>query len=70
MPYTFTELKYYPSGAQLFDAVLEELDKAEKFIFIELYIISDGVLLKRVLDVLERKAASGVDIRIIYDFIG
>ncbi len=70
VPYTFTELKYYPSGAQLFDAVLEELDKAEKFIFIELYIISDGVLLKRVLDVLERKAASGVDIRIIYDFIG
>lgn len=70
VPYTGTELKYYPSGAQLFDDVLEKLALAEKFIFIELYIISDGVLLNRVLDILEEKSKSGVDVRIIYDFIG
>lgn len=70
VPYTGTALRYYPSGAQLFDGVLEELAVAEKFIFIELYIISDGVLLNRVLDLLEEKAKCGVDIRIIYDFIG
>lgn len=61
---------YYPSGYQFYDAVLEEIKKAEKFIFFEFFIISDGVLLSRLLDVLKQKAEAGVDVRIIYDDMG
>lgn len=68
--YSNTDTTYYSSGTSFFDSVLEEIDKAEKFVFMEYFIISDGVLLWRVLDILERKAKMGVDIRIIYDDLG
>lgn len=65
-----SKTKYFPSGAQIFDSILEDLKKAKEFIFIEFFIISDGVLLKRFLDVLKVKSSEGVDIRIIYDDMG
>lgn len=68
--YKDTAVRYFPSGAQLFDDVLNRLETAEKFVFIEYFIIADGVLLNRVLDVLEPKAQGGVDVRIIYDDMG
>lgn len=68
--YTDTSAKYFSSGASLFDDVLERLKKAEKFIFIEFFIISDGNLLKRFIDVLKDRVASGVTVRIIYDDMG
>lgn len=61
---------YFSSGAKLFDSILEELEKAEHFIFIEYYIIADGVLFNRVFDILKEKAKQGVDVRIIYDDMG
>lgn len=61
---------YFPSGAGFYDDLLENLEKAEKFIFIEYYIIANGVLFDRFFDVLEKKANSGVDVRIIYDDMG
>ncbi|MGN0818065.1 MAG: phospholipase D-like domain-containing protein, partial [Candidatus Coproplasma sp.] len=69
-PCTGTDLQYFPSGASLFDDVLERLESAEKFVFIEYYAIADGVLWKRIWDVLERKIAQGVEVRIIYDDVG
>ena len=68
--YDKTDLEYYPSGEILFEHILAELEKAEKFIFIEFFIISDGILLNRTFDILKRKADSGVEIRIIYDDMG
>lgn len=65
-----SKTSYFSSGAKLFDSILEEIEKAEKFIFIEYYIISNGVLLNRVLDILKKKAKEGVDVRIIYDDMG
>ncbi len=63
-------MKYYSSGASLFDAVLEEIEKAEKFVFIEFYIFSQGVLLTRLLDVLAIKLKQGVEVKIIFDDMG
>lgn len=68
--YGDTDIRYFPSGTKLFDDVLARLEEAEKFVFIEYFIIADGVLLKRVSDVLFRKAKSGVDVRVIYDDMG
>lgn len=68
--YKNTDTKYFSSGASLYDSILESLKKAEKFIFIEYFIISDGVLLCRMLNILEEKAKNGVDVRIIYDDFG
>lgn len=68
--YTGTDTKYFPSGAQFFDDVLDELKKAKKFVFMEFFIISDGILMKRFLDIAEELALRSVDIRIIYDDAG
>jgi cardiolipin synthase len=68
--YSTQGMKYYSSGTELFDAILENLEKAEKFVFMEYFIISDGVLLTRFLDVLKRKIKEGVEVKLIFDDMG
>ncbi len=68
--YRNTRVEYFASGASVFDDVLEKLESAEKFVFIEYFAIADGLLLNRFRDILERKLKQGVDVRIIYDDMG
>lgn len=68
--YTNSKVQYFASGTSFFDEVLESLEKANNFIFIEFFIIANGVLLNRILDILKQKVANGVDVRIIYDDMG
>ena len=65
--YDHTAVTFFPLGENMFDAMLEELEKAEKFIFLEYYIIEEGYMWGRILDVLIRKANEGVDVRVMYD---
>ena len=50
-----------------FAALLEELQKAEKFIFLEYFIIDEGYMWGSILKILADKAAQGVDVRVLYD---
>jgi len=68
--YTNTETEYFPLGDHAFPRMLEELEKAEHYIFLEYFIIEPGVFWDSILAILERKAAQGVDVRIIYDDMG
>lgn len=68
--HTSSRTEYFSSGYKFFDNVLENLKKAKDFIFIEFFIISNGVLLNRFLDILKKKVSEGVDVRIIYDDMG
>ena len=65
-----TATKYYSNGEEMFPDMIEELEKAEKFIFLEYFIIDEGKMWDTVLEILVRKAAMGVEVRIIYDDIG
>ena len=65
--YENTEVTYFPSGEEKFKALLEELKKAEKFIFLEYFIINEGIMWGQILEILSQKAAEGVDVRVIYD---
>lgn len=65
--FTNTEVTYFPLGEDKFKALLEELEKAEKFIFLEYFIIEEGYMWGQILEVLARKAAEGVDVRVMYD---
>ena len=58
---------YYPTGEEAFAAILEELEKAERFIFLEYFIIDEGYMWGRILKLLEEKAAAGVEVRVLYD---
>lgn len=68
--HTSSNTTYFSSGTSLFDDIINELEKAKEFIFIEYFIISNGKLLNRFFDVLKEKVAQGVDVRIIYDDMG
>lgn len=65
-----TTVRYYRVGEEMYADLLPELEKAEKFIFIEYFIIRPGEMWDGVLEILKRKAAAGVDVRIIYDDMG
>ena len=65
-----TDVKYYPTGEDCWKDMLIELDKAEKYIFLEYFIIERGVMWDSILEILKRKAAAGVDIRVMYDGVG
>ena len=68
--YSGTSATYFPTGEEKFAAMLEKLEKAERFIFLEYFIIADGKMWGTVLDILERKVKEGVDVRLIYDDVG
>ncbi len=65
-----TQTRYFPSGREMLAVMLEDLDRAERYIFLEYFIIEEGVMWDSMLDILEKKAAAGVDVRVIYDDIG
>lgn len=69
-PYKNIFSQYYPIGEEKFDSFIRELEKAEKFIFMEYFIIEEGKMWNAILKVLERKASEGVDVRLIYDDAG
>jgi cardiolipin synthase len=65
--YDATQVKYYPLGDSQFVDMKEELKAAEKYIFIEFFIVSSGRMLGEILDILKEKARQGVEVRFMYD---
>ena len=65
--YQNTEVTYFPGGEAKFAELLRQLEKAERYIFLEYFIIDEGLMWGRILEVLARKAAEGVDVRVMYD---
>ena len=68
--FTRTETKYFRLGDELFPAMLEELKRAKRYIFLEYFIVEPGVMWDSILEILEDKAAAGLDVRLIYDDMG
>lgn len=68
--YGNTQTKYYPLGDDCYDDILDALQGARRYIFIEYFIIEEGKLWNSVLEILRKKAAQGVEVRVIYDDIG
>lgn len=65
--YQHTEVKYFPLGEDKFAAVMDELQKAESFIYMEYFIIEEGYMWGSILNILAEKAKQGVDVRVMYD---
>ena len=67
---TNNDVTYYNFGEIFYPELIKELKKAEKFIFIEYFIINEGTMWNGILDILKEKASQGVDVRIMYDDMG
>ncbi|MGN0614529.1 MAG: cardiolipin synthase [Porcipelethomonas sp.] len=68
--YRNTSLKYFSVGEEKFHAMLEELEKAQQFIFMEYFIIDEGEMFDKIFAILERKVKQGVEVRLLYDGMG
>jgi len=65
--YTGTSVTYFPLGEDKFAEMLRQLEAAKHFIFMEYFIVDEGLMWGRILEILAKKAAEGVDVRVMYD---
>jgi len=68
--YDHTQTQYFCQGEDFFNQALIELEKAEKYIFLEFFIIEQGKMWDSILEILARKVNQGVDVRLMYDDMG
>ena len=68
--YENTGFDYYPLGQLGYPVILEDLKKAEKFIFLEYFIVEKGTMWNGIEEILAQKASQGVDVRVLYDDLG
>ncbi|MBQ8826840.1 MAG: cardiolipin synthase [Oscillospiraceae bacterium] len=68
--YCNTTAQYFPFGEDMNRAMLEDLKKAGKFIFLEYFIIEEGIFWNGIFEILKEKAAQGVEVRVVYDDVG
>lgn len=61
---------YFPIGERLFEQMMSALKEAKRYVFIEYFIVQEGVLWESMVNVMEQKVQEGVDIRVLYDDIG
>ncbi len=65
-----SRVNYFKSGEEFFPDLISELEKAEKFIFLEYFIIAPGKTWNSIHEILKRKVAQGVEVKILYDDLG
>jgi len=68
--YKGTTTTYFSVGEDMYKEMMLKLENAEKFIFMEYFIMKPGKMWDSILAVLEKKVKAGVDVRIIYDDMG
>lgn len=68
--YEHSKITYYKLGDELLEPIIEAISKAEKYVFLEFFIVQEGKFLNTVLDALQKKVAEGVEVRFMYDDFG
>ena len=68
--YDHTDSQFFANGEEMWQQMLEDLKRAKKFIFLEYYIVEEGLMWDSMLEILEEKAAQGVEVKMLYDDIG
>ena len=68
--YNNTKATYFCVGEDVFAAMLADMRRAEKFIFMEYFIVSEGKVWSDILEVLTQKAKEGVQIKLLFDDFG
>lgn len=65
-----TKQAFFPLGENMHEQMLRDLSQAEKFIYMEYFIVEEGAFWNSTLDILKEKAQAGLDVRVVYDDVG
>ena len=68
--YKNTAVIYYDVGEKKFAALFDDLRAAQKFIFLENFIISEGQIWSSIKEILAEKIQEGVEVRLLFDDFG
>ncbi|MBP3706267.1 MAG: PLDc N-terminal domain-containing protein, partial [Clostridia bacterium] len=68
--YDGSTVEYLSPGEKFLPRFLEELSKATRYIYIEFFIIAEGKMWDSVYNILRKKAAEGVEVKILFDDFG
>ncbi len=68
--YANTNVEFLPSGERFYEELLKQLMSAQKFIFMEYFIIERGEMWTGILNILKQKVEQGVEVRVMYDDLG
>jgi len=68
--YKNTDVTYFPGGDLFFADAVSRMERAERFIFLEFFILAEGKLWDRIMEILMDKARRGVEVCIIFDDFG
>ena len=69
-PYENNTIELLNNGEEAFRSIFDAMDKAEKFIHIQYYILEKGELLDKFYELFSKKIKEGVEIRMLYDALG
>jgi cardiolipin synthase len=64
------EIKIYNEGDAKFNDLISCLEEAKSYIHMEYYIFRPDQIGKKILEVLERKASEGIEVKFLYDGMG
>ncbi|MED3321505.1 cardiolipin synthase [Bacillus thuringiensis] len=64
------EFQLYTNGEELYRKLFEDINEAEKYIYIHFYIVGKDEISQEFLQLLEKKASSGVEVKLSVDRIG
>ena len=70
VPHRYSNAEFFPTGEQFYEALLTDLEKAEKYILMEYFIVERGQMWNRIEKILEEKVKKGVVVKFLYDDIG
>lgn len=68
--YNNTKATYFKVGEDVIASMLEDIKKAERFIFMEYFIVSEGKVWNDILEVLTQKVQEGVEVKLLFDDFG
>lgn len=62
-----TKVTYFRVGEEKFEELKRQLESAKHFIFMEYFIVEEGIMWDSILEILKRKVDEGVEVRFMYD---
>ena len=68
--YNRTKARYFPEGSAFFQDLIQNLNQARRYIFLEYFILAEGEIWDKIFQILKQRAAAGVGVYIIFDDFG
>lgn len=70
LPYPGNKVTILEDGQTAFSTIFNKIDGAQRYVYMQYYMIEEGEILERLCNLIEKKIKEGVNFKIIYDSIG